>query len=514
MDRRVFAYGVIGFGLLVCAACGGAPATNTAIFDVVIAGGRVMDPETGLDAVRHVGIREGSIVAVSESPLDDRLRDGGTRIDAEGLVVAPGFIDLHSHGMSDEAFKYRARDGVTTALELEAGYPFVSEWLEAMAGKARIHFGASASHMSLRALSMSDIGDVVRPSEAVLREAAKADEPLMDSFGSEFMNHVRYSDLPEGDMPELYRLLDRGLADGGIGIGMAHQYYPGASYREIFRVFEFAAERKVPIFVHVREMSTAAMQEVIADAATTGAPLHIVHLNSMSGNEMPVILEMIAGARERGIDITTETYPYTAASTMLDSALFDEGWQERYGISYDGIQWQDTGERLTEETFKKYRAQGGVVIIHFMKDENTDLAIRTPHVMIASDAMPYAPGAHPRSAGTFARVLGRYVRERGVIDLMTALEKMTLAPARRLENVAPAMERKGRLQKGADADIVVFDPETVIDNATFEEGLAYSTGIRHVLVAGTAVVRDEELVEGVFPGLPIIGRVPQEAAGQ
>ena len=331
---------------------------------------------------------------------------------------------------------------------------------------------------------MSDIGDAQRPSEEELRKAARADEPLMGSFASEFMTHVRYSDLPDGDIPELERLIDRGLADGGIGIGMAHQYYPGASPREIFRVFEIAAERRVPIFVHVRDMSSAAMQEVIANAAATGAPLHIVHLNSMSGNEMPVILDMIAGARKRGIDISTETYPYTAASTMLDSALFDEGWQERYDISYDGIQWQDTGERLTKETFAKYRGQGGVVIIHFMKDENIDLAVRTPHVMIASDAMPYAPGAHPRSAGTFARVLGRYVRERGVIDLMTALEKMTLAPARRLENVAPAMDRKGRIQEGADADIVVFDPATVIDNATFEEGLAYSTGIRDVLVAG------------------------------
>jgi len=506
MSRRLA--GAAGLLLLTCVAFGGSPAADTEPFDVVIAGGRVMDPESGLDAIRHVGIRDGSIVAVSETPLDDRLADGGTRIDAAGLVVAPGFIDLHSHGMSDDAFRYRVRDGVTTALELEAGYPFVGEWLDAMAGKARINFGASASHGSLRALSMTDIGDAHRPSEAELREAARADEPLMDSFGSDFMNRVRYNDLPDSDIPELYRLLDRALADGGIGIGMAHQYYPGASYREIFRVFQFAADRQEPIFVHVREMSVAAMQEVIADAAATGAPLHIVHLNSMSGNHMPVILEMIEGARERGVDVTTETYPYTAASTMLESAIFDEGWQQRLGVSYDAIQWQDTGERLTEETFKKYRRQGGVVIMHFMKDENVDLAVRTPGVMIASDAMPYAPGAHPRSAGTFARVLGRYVRERRVIDLMTALEKMTVLPARRIERVVPAMAKKGRIRVGADADVVVFDPDTVIDNATFEGGLAYSTGILHVLVAGTPVVKDEQLVEGVFPGRAIVGKVP------
>ncbi len=287
---------------------------------------------------------------------------------------------------------------------------------------------------------------------------------------------------------------------------MTHQYYPGASRREIYRVFQIAASKQVPIYTHVRAMGIDAMQEVIANSATTGASLHIVHANSMSGGELALVLEMISGARKQGLDITTEAYPYTAASTLLESTIFDDGWQELLGISYGDIQWQDTGERLTQESFRRYRKQKGLAIIHFMKEEMIELAMRTPWVIVASDAMPYAPGAHPRSAGTYARVLGRYVRERGVVDLMTALAKMSLLPARRLEGVSPGMKHKGRLQVGSDADLVLFDPATIIDKATFDGGLSFSSGIRHVLVAGTPVVRNEEIVEGAFPGQPILGR--------
>jgi dihydroorotase len=218
------------------------------------------------------------------------------------------------------------------------------------------------------------------------------------------------------------------------------------------------------------------------------------------------VLELIEGARTRGVDVSTEAYPYTAGSTSIESAIFDEGWQERLRISYGDIQWQDTGERLTEETFQKYREKGGIVIIHMMKPEWIDLAVRTPFVMIASDGMPYAPGAHPRSAGTFSRVLGRYVREREILDLLEAVAKMTLYPAQRLEAVAPSMKRKGRIQEGADADITLFDLGTIVDTATFQDELSFSKGVVHVLVGGTFVVRDSHSVKDVFPGKPVLGR--------
>jgi dihydroorotase len=253
-------------------------------------------------------------------------------------------------------------------------------------------------------------------------------------------------------------------------------------------------------------MGAEAMQEVVANAAATGASLHIVHVNSSSLWDLPLVLEIIEGARKHGVDVTTEAYPYTAGSTSLESAIFDEGWQDRLRISYGDIQWQDTGERLTEETFRKYREKGGIVIIHMMKPEWIDLAVRSPFVMVASDGMPYAAGAHPRSAGTFSRILGQYVREREILDLLEAVGKMTLLPAKRLEEVAPSMKKKGRIQVGADADITVFDLGTIRDTATFEKDLSFSEGVAHVLVGGVFVVRDSQSVEDVFPGKPVLGR--------
>jgi N-acyl-D-aspartate/D-glutamate deacylase len=262
---------------------------------------------------------------------------------------------------------------------------------------------------------------------------------------------------------------------------------------------------KVPVFTHVRSMSSDAMQEVIANAAATRVSLHIVHVNSMSLGSLPFVLDLIAAAREQGLDITTEAYPYTAASTHLETTMFDEGWQERLGISYGELQWVETGERLTKETFERYRKRGGAVIMHLMKPEWIRLAVASPFVMIASDGMPYAPGAHPRSAGTFARVLGRYVREQKVLSLMDALAKMTIMPARRLESIAPQMKNKGRIRVGADGDITVFDPDRVIDTASFEKGLSFSAGIDHVLVNGVPVVRNGKTIPNAFPGRAVLG---------
>jgi N-acyl-D-aspartate/D-glutamate deacylase len=251
------------------------------------------------------------------------------------------------------------------------------------------------------------------------------------------------------------------------------------------------------------------MQEMVANAAATGASVHIVHVNSSSLGALPVVLDLIDGARKRGVDVTTEAYPYTASSTFLESAIFDEGWQQSTGISYGDLQWVATGERLTKETFEKYRAQGGIVIAHSMKPEWIARAMASPAVMIGSDGMPYAPGAHPRSAGTFSRVLGRYVREQKVMSLMDGLAKMTIMPARRLEPVAPAMKNKGRIRVGADADITVFDPERILDTATFEKGLSFSTGIDHVLVNGVAVVQDGQTVKDALPGKAVTGNYGQ-----
>jgi dihydroorotase len=217
-------------------------------------------------------------------------------------------------------------------------------------------------------------------------------------------------------------------------------------------------------------------------------------------------LEMVKSASKKGADITTELYPYTAGSTALESAIFNEGWQEKLNISYGDLQWVATGERLTKETFEAYRKTGGIVIIHVMKPEWIKTGIAAPGVMIASDGMPYAKLAHPRTAGTFSRVLGKYVREEKVIDLNTAIEKMTLLPAKRLENIAPMMRFKGRIQVGADADITIFNPDTVIDKATFEKGLEFSAGIEYVMVNGSFVLKNGKTVSNIFPGQAVYGK--------
>ena len=471
--------------------------------DLVVTGGRVIDPETGLDAVRDVGVVRNEIVAISREVLQNRLKQGGVLLDASGKVVSPGFIDLHVHGQSLEANRFQAMDGVTTALELEGGVPSMARFIESRTGNAIVHYGASASHGGLRLLGVPGVAEQVAP----IFDAESTGAELVLEHAN-MLRHGNYAAVE--DTGAVHAAIAAEMRAGALGIGMPHQYYPGADHTEIFHIFELAAELDVPIYCHVRDMTIAAIQEVISNATATGASLHIVHLNSSSLHHLPVNLALIKGARDAGVDVTTEAYPYTAASTGISSAIFDEGWQEKLGMTYGDIQWQDTGERLTEETFNFFQEEGGTVIMHMMDPEMIELAMRTPFVMVASDGMPYAPGAHPRTAGTFSRVLGRYVRDWGVMTLNDALRRMTLMPAQRLQEVAPLMRRKGRIQLGAIADITVFDPDTIIDTATFEEDLTFSEGVTHVVVDGVPVVRDGALIEGVFPGKPLLSRYTSE----
>ena len=467
-------------------------------FDVVLAGGRVMDPASGLDAVRHVGIRAGTIAAVSPSPLA-----GATVIDVSGLVVAPGFIDPHAHAQSLEGNRFQARDGVTTALELESGAVPIDDWYRSREGQALLNYGATAGHIPSRIAVMHQKERWAEIS------AARQDTSLPRPDWT-------HRTATAGEIDAIVGHMERGLAAGALGVGMGPAYTPGASREELLRVFELAARRRALAFIHMRSAgevepggSIDALQEVLANAAATGASVHIVHITSMGLRQTRRLLGMIDGARARGLDITTELYPYTAASTYLQSALFEPGWQERFAIGFKDVQWAATGERLTEDTFATYRATGGFVVIHMIPEDALRAAITHPDVMIGSDGVPLTNGGgHPRGVGTYARVLGRYVREEKLLDLMTALRKISLMPAQRLERFVPAMRRKGRLGAGMDADITVFDPARVIDRATYEKPAQFSEGIRHVLVGGTFVVRDGQLVANVTPGSAIRASSP------
>ena len=457
--------------------------SGTKEFDVVILNGRVIDPESNLDAKKNIGIKEGSVQLITEN-----LIKGKTTINALGLVVAPGFIDLHQHGQDKENYTYKVMDGVTTALELEMGTADVDRWYSEREGNAIINFGVSIGHVPLRMEIMNDPGGFAPVGDAVYR-AASDSEVVM---------------LKEG--------IEHGLNRGALGVGFGLMYTPATTRWEVLEMFRIAGKTKAPCYIHMRyaglkepNSCIAALEEVISASAITGAPLHVVHITSLGFSYTPRMLQMIREARKRDIDITVECYPYTATQTTIESAVYDKGWQESFGITYSDLQWAATGERLTAESFAKYRKTGGMVIAHSIPEDVVKSTIADSLVIIASDGMLQGGKGHPRGTGTFARVLGRYVREDKLLTLPEGLRKITLMPAQRLEKIAPVMNNKGRIREGADADITIFDPEEIIDQATYDEPAKYSKGISYVLVNGTIVVKNGYLQDGVFPGKAVRG---------
>ena len=452
-------------------------------FDIVILNGRVIDPESDLDAIRNVGIRDGSVQLITTKEIK-----GQTSIDVRGLVVAPGFIDMHQHGQDHENYSYKVMDGVTTALEIEMGTADIDKWYKEREGKALINHGVSVGHVPLRMRIMNDPGGFAPVADAVYKPAS--------------YDEIRL--LKEG--------IETGLNRGALGVGFGLMYTPAASRWEILEMFRVAGKTKAPCIVHIRYggqkepgSCIAALEEVISATALSGAPLHVVHITSLGFSQTPEMLQMISEARANGLDVSVECYPYTATQTTIESAVYDEGWQESFGITFEDLQWAETGERLNAESFAKYRKSGGMVIAHSISEDVVKSTIADPIVIIASDGMLSGGKGHPRGTGTFARVLGKYVREEKLLSLQDGLRKITLMPAQRLEEIAPMMKNKGRIREGADADITVFDPEQIIDQATYEEPAKYSKGIEYVLVNGVVLVHKGRLHNGIFPGKAVRG---------
>jgi N-acyl-D-aspartate/D-glutamate deacylase len=463
-------------------------------YDVVIEGGRAMDPETGLDAIRNVGIRDGKIALVSSEKLSGRRV-----IHAAGLVVAPGFIDLHQHGQEPASQFVKAFDGVTTALEMEIGVPDVTQFLKIKDGRSLIHYGTTASHAAARALIF---GAPLNP--GVIDPRAGIPEILPKSGPA-----TNQPATPEQIKQIEHRLNDE-IDAGALGLGMGIQYTPGATRLEVIDMFRVAAERKLPVYTHMRSFgriepgsAIESVEEVVGAAAISGASLHIVHINSTCLLDSLECLSLVEGARARGLDVTTEAYPYIAGMTAVNSALFNPGWRERLGIDYSGLVLPDTGEHLTKERFEElHNASASQSVLVFANtQEIVDAVIPNPLIMIASDGA----SGHPRNAGTYSRVLAQYVREKKTLTLMEALRKMTLMPAQVLERSTPAGHHKGRLRAGSDADVVVFDPQTISDRSTFEKPMEPSIGVKYLLVAGTVLIDEGKLVPDVFPGRALVG---------
>jgi N-acyl-D-aspartate/D-glutamate deacylase len=332
MHKLILSFCLLAFSTILAAA---------QQYDLVLEGGRVMDPETSLDAIRNVGIRDGKIVRISPEPLS-----GKRVIHASALVVAPGFIDLHQHGQDIESQRVKALDGVTSALELEIGVPDVAEFLKAKEGHSLIHYGTSASHVAARSLVFGvplTAGTKTHPGipDILPKSGPATDQPASPEQIQVMLEQLRAE-----------------LDAGGLAIGMGIQYTPGATRLEVIDVFRLAAERRLPVYTHMRSAgriepgsAIEATSEVIGAAAITGAALHIVHINSTCARDAMECLAMVEGARARGLDVTTEAYPYVAGMTSINSALFNPGWREKLGISYGELVLPETGEHLTKSRF-------------------------------------------------------------------------------------------------------------------------------------------------------------------
>lgn len=494
---------------------------------LVIKGGRVVDPESGMDAVADVVILDGRIAAVGTG-----LGSAERAIDATGLVVAPGFIDLHAHGQSIPADRMQAFDGVTTTLDLEAGVMPVASWYRRQAEQGRIlNYGASANWAFAR------IGAMVGTNE----------ESSLEAFGRAMRDPRWINNIASAaEQAGIVARIAQGLHEGGIGIGILNAYAPGAGVQELTAVCQLAAAENVPTFTHIAYMSridpksaVEAYIRLIGYAGATGAHMHICHFNSSSKTDVERCAELVMQAQAQGLPITVEAYPYGTGSTVLAAAFFsDPEFETRNGTSYDAVQRVADGRRFRDRQellAAQAEEPSTLVLWHVLDTENNehhrrmlDLSVLYPGGAIASDAMPWSLAdattyngdawplpdeatSHPRSAGTFTRFIRHWVRERQAVSLIDGIAKCTLIPAEILAASTPAMRAKGRLRPGADADIVAFDFETLTDRADFKAMNRPAEGVKHLLVGGQAVISDGIMDVAARPGQPVRRPVTAEA---
>ena len=463
---------------------------SSELYDTVIIGGRVMDPETLTDRVANVGIRKGQIARIT----DDAIR-GKSTIDATGLVVAPGFIDIHSHTPTRLGEHLSVLDGITTQLDLEAGaYPPTSYGYQYRGG-AQLHFGSSVGHFAIRGLVMEGSS-----------QSYFFDETGFITLGGDMWR----KQASPAEVEEMRKHLRNGLELGGLGIGVLLDYMTEAvSESELSMIFATAAEYNKPVYVHVRRGmpgDPTGLDEVIALAEAHDVATMICHITHSAMGGIDEWLAKIDAANARGARITTETLSYLAGGTSIAADVFvNRDWRAIFDIDYEDVQWVPTGEWLDEERFLRYQRDYPTSSInhHYVKEEWLLKALAWPGMMVSTDALPAFDidvKTNPNIAGTYAHFLGRYVRELEIMPLIEGLRRITLLPAQWLALASDDFSRKGRIQVGADADIVIFDADEIAPRAEYGDPYKTSLGIHHVLVGGRPVVTDSEQVEGRYPG--------------
>lgn len=501
-------------------------------FDLSITGGRVIDPESGLDATKSVGVTAGRITYVGDVPID-----GVREIDASGLVVCPGFIDLHSHAQNLPGLRLQALDGVTSSLELEGGaLPAADHYAWAEEQGRPINFGFSAGWAYAR-MQVLDGVSCPRP-----QDDENARVPIYP--------FARFQDAPRWRGPatpteivDIVASVRSQIDDGAIGVGVLAGYAPDSTTEELHALAELGAELNQPLFVHSRSMadrdengSVDAVRELIGASREFDAPIHLCHMNSTSGLRVAQIVEELDSAQKAGVRITTEAYPYSAGATVIGAAFLAPDKLSENNKTPQSVTYLKTGEQVAdEERLAEIRAAdpGGMCVLSnfdLNDPEQRDLllkAVTFPGAAIASDAMqltfvgeeserkaaehaltgdvwPLPDGlyAHPRSAGCFAKALSQLARESNALSLAEVIRRAAFIPATILADAAPCMRSKGRIQVGADADITIFNETTVAPQADYER-LRPSAGMEHVLVGGSPIVEDGTLRVDALPGRPI-----------
>ncbi len=485
---------------------------------VLLRGGRALDPGTGLDRVADVLVRDGKVAAVGEHlPAPD----GVVVVDVTGLVVGPGFVDLHSHVHSVAGQRLQGMDGVTTALDLEAGlHPVDRAYAEAAAQGRPLNYGFSASWGAARAKILLGVEENADPWAGM----KLLDDPRWQRSSSPVELRAWLGDL-EGE-----------LAAGALGVGVPLGYAPQTDPAEFLALAHLAARADVPIYTHVRELVEVdpttlfdGSAEIVRAAVETGAAMHHCHVNSTSLRHVDRVLDLLARTQAEGSRVTVECYPYGAGSTGIGAVFLAPERLSALGIGPSDITMVETGERIADAgRLRELRAAdpaAGCVVSFLDEDDPADAAVLRkslvfPDSMVASDAMPvmWPDGSydtyewplppngrtHPRTAGTYAKTLRQMVRETGTWTWLEAFRRCSWLPARVLDAVAADAARKGHLGVGADADIVVLDPERITDTATYLDSTRPSVGVHHLLVAGTFVVRDQRMLDAL-PGRPLRG---------
>jgi len=488
--------------------CAAATSAVAADYDLVILNGRVMDPETSLDDVRNVGIKDGRIAVITKKSIS-----GKESIDATGHVVAPGFIDTHFHWQAPLGYKIGLRDGLTSSMDIEEGCAgtTLGSWYEERIGKTAVNFGCASSHELARAIVLDGLTDA---------DVSQGPMSALETRKGSGWSSTQPS-LEQGN--EILRIIDKGLQDGGLGIGSTAGYMRnGVTTREMYEVQKVGARWGRHTAVHTRftpddaTFENLGAQEVIANALALDAPATINHYNNPGWK---LAHELMSRLQDQGFNIWGEIYPYAAGSTTLNAVfLKPENWVEKLGHRYeDTMADAATGEFYTQESCEEGLMKNPTkdIILYKMPEEDAVRWLRLKGTTMASDAMNAEPSfgpwdtplselgnMHPRGAGARAASV-RLAREND-IPLMQIMAILSYNAAKYLGDTGlKAMQERGRIQEGMIADIVVFHPENFTDNSTYQNGSVPSTGMKSVVVNGTVVLEDDNVIMDAFPGQPI-----------